>query len=128
MSNTYKTIFVKMVVKSDDAQTVYDHLKKYITNLSISHFIEITIDRAINREKALVENISSTFEGKYPIESNVKICKKGLKQGPLIKRPEIEPGTKGKVIGIDSGSFQSFHIKFENGKTIYCSFDELEEA
>jgi hypothetical protein len=96
--------------------------------LGLSHLTEVTINKPYNREVAIVTRISLAFEQKYPINTEVKLNKKGLNPNSLIKRPQVEPGTIGKVVGIDEGSALPFHVRFENGKTVYCSFQELEEA
>lgn len=124
----YRTINIAIVVKKDDAKTLADHLREYISGLGLSNLVEVTVNKPYNREIAIVTRVAQAFEQKYPINTEVKLSKKGLNKNSFIKRPEVEPGTKGKVVGIDEGSALPFHVRFENGKTVYCSFQELEEV
>ena len=129
MKSNFYTVNAKVVVKGrDEAKFMRDNLDKYINDALISFCSEVTVEKSINRDAAVAEKISSTFESKFPVGTEVKVCKKGLKIIPLIKRTEIEPGTKGKVTAIDEGAVLAFSVKFENGKTVYCSFYELEEV
>jgi hypothetical protein len=129
MKSNFYTVNAKVVVKGrDEAKFITDHLDKYINDLLISYCSEVTFEKSINRDAAVAEKISSTFESKLPVGTEVKVNKKGLKIIPLIRTIQIEPGTKGKITEIDEGTVLAFSVKFESGKTVYCSFYELEEV
>ena len=123
----YKTITVKLIVKDSDAKVIHETLGIHLEVLKASYYNEISVKNSTNKEVSIVERIASAFEEKLPIGTLVKVSKRGLRISHLIKRPEIPVGTKGKIMEIDKGSFLPFLVKFDNGKTVYCGFHEIEE-
>jgi hypothetical protein len=124
----HKEITITVFVDDAIAHRLAFNIQEDIKAMNVSYIHDVKVEKPTKRLYSIHQSISDSIEKRYPIGTAVKISKKGLIQNIYYKRPKLEPGTEGEVTDIDGLSVMPFQVKFENGKTIYCSVAEIEEA